>query len=261
MLPRIWVENGQLLYSLDGFATAGSSLGSFTGTGGGTFTTINVSAVAALQNQNAAVTFRWYFYGSTNYDVCGLGGSVGNANPSISFTGTVVPYPTPATFGSLGLKDAAGNRVNLIGLDIDTNPASPAFTVGASRAGLTPGSATVTGADGNTTYFVAGRISTSASGQDSVAYKVYSAGAALDASTPASWTNSVNFTAGTTFNQLEFINSVQVDEIRFAADWQAVTNQAPLPTQAAAPQITPAAGNYSPSVEVIIIAPVGATIR
>ena len=46
------------------------------------------------------------------------------------------------------------------------------------------------------------------------------------------------FTAGSSFDLIEFQNSVQADELRFGPDWAAVTGTTPIMTQAAAPVIT-----------------------
>lgn len=93
-------------YSLDGFATAGTSVGTVNPVHNawlGANTNFSLAGFVNLQNTTSVVTFRAYGYGFGAYEDGGLGQIVGN-NTDVGVNGTVEQViPEPATLGLLAM--------------------------------------------------------------------------------------------------------------------------------------------------------------
>lgn len=98
----------QWQYSLDGFSTAGIDVGSeFTLPGATTvadYGPVDLSGVTALQGITTGVSFRLLGWNDTGNLGSGGTGAVGTSSgDNLVFTGTVVPEPTTALLGGLGM--------------------------------------------------------------------------------------------------------------------------------------------------------------
>lgn len=94
----------EVLYSLDGFATAGTSVGSVSNISenwSGAPYSVSTVSVPALQNVENAVTFRLYFFGFGPWEQRGLG-QISGSNVDLGLSGTVAAVPEPAILGMMG---------------------------------------------------------------------------------------------------------------------------------------------------------------
>jgi hypothetical protein len=151
--------------------------------------------------------------------------------------------------------DNYAERLSLFGIkNLDT----PSF------AGMVPNGSVpdVAGASLNTVYFVVGKIVSSASGSDNLSLKAYSGSTPLDSIEPATWTQTATFSSSLVLDRIRMNVGMTIDEIRFGPDWGSVTTTNPSPAKAAAPAITPLAGNYAaPLTVTLACATPGSTIR
>ena len=85
------------------------------------------------------------------------------------------------------------------------------------------------------TYFLVAKMTTSASGSDTINVKVYAPGNTVDTSEPTSWTVSNSGTSGVTLNAIRLSLGANIaddgafDEIRIGETWASVTEGPPLP--------------------------------
>jgi len=102
------VRSMQWQFSLDGFATAGTDVGSVFTLPGETTTAdygpVNLSGVTALQNITTAVSFRLLGWNDTGNLAGGGTGAIGtSAGDNLVFSGTVIPEPTTTLLGGLSM--------------------------------------------------------------------------------------------------------------------------------------------------------------